>query len=170
MPKHHLLSSTKNYKKQYDYAEKEYILREFDNQNEPKIDRTLNRCAYGRSAFIPEMFKLGSPSPGKENDCSGVNFLIENHFPELASDAGEDNTDSCINVDAFANVSDESIEMQIQKELNAANTNQCSSLLLDPEYGNIANEIDRSNSRKRRLSQSTNYEEINEWESTREFR
>lgn len=135
-----------------------------------KIDRTLNRCAFGRNAFIPGKFKLGSPSPGKENDCSGANFLIEQHFPESQNtDAGED-TDSCINNAAFDHVSDELIEMAIQKEFKAANINQCSSLLLGPEDGNIADEIDRSNGRKRRLSQLTNYEEVNEWESSNEFR
>lgn len=126
------------------------------------------RCIYSRKIQIG-LWRDGSP--GKENDCSGSNFLIELHFPELPiADHGEDDTDSCINVAAFENVPDESIEMEIQREFNAANINQCSFLLLGPDDGNIANEIDRSNTRKRRLSQSTSFEEVNEWESTNEFR
>lgn len=68
-----------------EYANKEYILREFDNSNEPEIDRTLNRCSVDRSTFSPANFKLGYSTPGEENDCSDVNFSLENHLPLLTN-------------------------------------------------------------------------------------
>lgn len=65
-----------------DYANKLYILREFDNS---KKDRTLNRCSFSGKAFTPEKFKLGSPTPGTENDCKGTHFFIEQILPELTN-------------------------------------------------------------------------------------
>lgn len=153
-----------------EYAKKEYILREFDNQKEPTIDRTLNRCVFGRNAFVPEKFKLGSATPGKENDCSGINFFLEKHFSELGNiNFDDDNADACIVATAYENVSDDAIEAEIAKEIDVASVNQCSALNLGPDDGNIADELDRMNMRKRRLSQLTNYEEDNEWESTKHF-
>lgn len=43
-----------------EYANKPYVLREFDNS---KNDRTLNRCSFDDNAFIPDKIKLGSPTP-----------------------------------------------------------------------------------------------------------
>lgn len=148
-----------------DYANKEYILREFDNQKEPTIDRTLNRCAFGKDTFIPEKFKLGLATPGKENDCTGINFFIENHFTENINFDAED-ADACVVADAYENISDDTIEKEIIKETEAASINKCSDLNLGSNDGNIADEIDRTNRRKRRLKY---HEDVNEWESTDHF-
>lgn len=56
-----------------DFANKEYVLREFDNK---KTDRTLNRCTFDSTPFVPEKFKIGAPSPGKDNDCTGAQFFF----------------------------------------------------------------------------------------------
>lgn len=68
-----------------DYANKEYILREFDNNKGNRNDRTLNRCAFDGNAFAPEKFKLGSPTPGNANECSGPNFFFEQILSEIAT-------------------------------------------------------------------------------------
>lgn len=67
-----------------EYTDKDYILKEFDNTKVGEIDLTLNRCSFDRSTFIPEKFKLGIPTPGTENDCSGPNFFLEPHLPVLS--------------------------------------------------------------------------------------
>lgn len=172
-----------------EYDKKDYILREFDSHKEPSIDRTLNRCAFDRSTFIPEKFKLGKPTPGDENDCSGVNFLLEKHLSKLTNTPfnkafDDDNIEtidqilessespqcvSSFDASVFANVPDDAIEEEIQKEIQAASTNQCSYLNLGPEDGNIADELDNLNRRKRKLSETAKYEEVNEWESTSHF-
>lgn len=51
------------------FEHKAHILREFDNV---KVDRTLNRCSIDENAFSPEKFKLGRPTPGEDNDYSGI--------------------------------------------------------------------------------------------------
>lgn len=58
-----------------DYAKKEYVLREIHNSKGSGKDRTLNRCALDGIPFCPEKFKLGSPTPGNEDDCTGVQFF-----------------------------------------------------------------------------------------------
>lgn len=64
--------------------------------------------------------------------------MIEQYFPE----ATNTDDDSCINVAAFQDVPDETIEIEIQKESEAAYINQCTSLLLGPEDGNVVDELD----------------------------
>lgn len=67
-----------------DYANKNYILREFDN-NKDGTDRTLNRCADDiPNALIPERFKLGKPTPGATNDCAGTHFFLEQHLADIS--------------------------------------------------------------------------------------
>lgn len=68
-----------------EYTNMEYILREFDN-NQEGLDRTLNRCAVdGTNGFVPDHFKLGAPTPGAINDCTGQNFIIERHLPIISN-------------------------------------------------------------------------------------
>lgn len=169
-----------------DYTNKDYILREFDNSG---TDRTLNRCSFDRSAFVPEKFKLGVPSPGAENDCSGPNFFIEPHLPVLSQSLqtkafDEDNieeintmlerndTSQCYSASdpsSYYTIPVDQIESKIREESEISEKAGCSILNLGSDDGNIADEIDRINRRKRRLSESTNYEEIFEWESTDHF-
>lgn len=61
---------------------RKYALREFDLHEEKK-ELSLNRCTYLSDRIIPEAFKLGTTTPGQENDCSGVNFIMEAYAPEL---------------------------------------------------------------------------------------
>lgn len=59
-------------------------LRDFDEQRSTQ-DLTLNRCTIKTSGFLPEYFKLGRATPGQENDCSGVHFILEDHILDAAT-------------------------------------------------------------------------------------
>ena len=52
---------------------KPYILNEYDTKKLGDI--SLNRCTPLRDAFQPSGYKLGKPTPNKENDCSGPHFI-----------------------------------------------------------------------------------------------
>jgi len=52
------------------------------------FDLSINRCPeYGEDKlpFLFTRFKLGRPSPGNQNDCSGVRYIIEDRLPALVS-------------------------------------------------------------------------------------
>lgn len=40
---------------------------------------TLNRCALEMNSFMPEKFKLGNSTQGKENDCEGPHYILQDH-------------------------------------------------------------------------------------------
>lgn len=46
-------------------------------------DFSLNNCSLENDGFIPEKFKLGRPTPGLENDCSGMNFFLEDRIQHI---------------------------------------------------------------------------------------
>lgn len=167
----------------------DYVLREFDN-NQEGLDRTLNRCTIDyMNSFVPNHFKLGSPTPGAANDCTGSHFLIEPHLPELSDPLQQrpfdlDNLDynydslmqddsaqctSSVDQSSYASMSDASINTEINEERTLAQSDSCSSLNLGADDGNIAEELDTSNSRKRRLSDTHDYSMELEWETTRKF-
>lgn len=162
----------------------DYVLREFDNTQDG-VDRTLNRCTTNyMKAFVPNHFKLGLPTPGAANDCTGVNFMIESHFPNISDplqqnpfdmDNVDSNLDSLMREDSsqctssfdsstYTSTSDASIEMAISTQ-----SGSCSSINLGADDGNIAEMLDISNSRKRRLSDTFDYETELEWETTNIF-
>lgn len=169
-----------------EFSKTPYILREFDNA---KTDRTLNRCSFDKNTFIPHKFKLGIATPGMENDCSGPKFVLENHLSQLTDSLLNkpfdeenleinneilDQTDSpqctsSFDVSTYAHLSDDLIEEYISKETQSAQSNECTALDLGSDVGNIADELDRSNKRKRVLSETGNYEEELEWETTKYF-
>lgn len=65
-------------------AKKKYVLREVKSNLEFN-DISLNRCAIENSGFLPEMFKLGNPTPGEDNDCTGPHFILEDNIPNLTT-------------------------------------------------------------------------------------
>lgn len=171
-----------------EYTNKDYILREFDN-NEVGLDRTLNRCADSPNTFVPEHFKLGTPTPGAINDCTGPHFIIEPHLPEISNalevspfdsetmdsnqrslmqDDGSQCTRS-IDLSAYASTSTANINNEINRENSLAQSDTCTSLNLGADDGNIGEELDTANRRKRRLSDTHDYEVELEWETTKYF-
>lgn len=167
----------------------DYVLREFDNTQQG-IDRTLNRCTENYiKSFVPNHFKLGLPTPGATNDCTGANFMIESHLTNISDplqqhpfylDNLEDNLHSLMREDSsqctssvdrstYASTSAASIEMEISGENTLSQTDSCSSMNLGGNDGNNAEDLDTSNSRKRRLSDTNDYSTPLEWETTINF-
>lgn len=172
-----------------EYTNMDYILREFDN-NQEGLDRTLNRCTVvSTNGFVPEHFKLGAPTPGAENDCTGPHFIIERLLPNISnpfevspfdSDNFDSNFDSLMQDDSaqcststdlstYASTSVAALNAEIDKEHTLAQSDTCSALNLGSDDGNIGEELEVSNSRKRRLSETTDYSEELEWETTAHF-
>lgn len=166
----------------HEYSDERYILREFDNA---QTDRTLNRCSFDQEPFSPQKFKLGTASPGMENDCSGTHFVLGNHLLELTDALSNepfemnvanfdeaDNPQCSASHDAstYEHLSDDLIEKQIREETQAAKENECTLLDLGSDVGDVADELDRVNRMKRKLSESENYEEKFEWETTDHFK
>lgn len=162
-----------------DYADKNYILREFDNNK----DRTLNRCSFDGIPFSPDKFKLGSPTPGGENDCTGGHFVLEQYLAVATSpnsieafDADNDmDMDHCtatFDASIYQNIDDDTIEKFIEEESLVASKSSCSALDLGANSGNIANEADYVNRKKRPLSETIEgeEEEESEYDTTKYFK
>lgn len=67
---------------------RKYALREYDLINAID-DLTLNRCSRTTDHIIPEAYKLGIPTPQRENDCTGAHFILEDFAMELFDDVPE---------------------------------------------------------------------------------
>ncbi|MCP4485840.1 MAG: hypothetical protein GY820_00715 [Gammaproteobacteria bacterium] len=55
-------------------------------------DLSLNRCpeeGESRKPFVFTRFKLGKPTPGKRNDCSGPHYILEERIPSIGAEAME---------------------------------------------------------------------------------
>lgn len=125
-----------------------------------------------------------------ENDCTGPNFILENSIQQLtdslqnkpfdeeniemnAAILEEENSPQCtgsFDPSTYENIMDDALEQQILGDEQAVRENVCTSLDLGSNVGNIADEVDRVNRRKRRLGDTANYEEFNEWETTTKFK
>ena len=62
------------------FTETKYVLREFDGGSK---DFSLNRCTLETRPMLPKSFKLGKPTPGSTNDCSGTRFILEETILEM---------------------------------------------------------------------------------------
>ena len=51
-----------------------YVL--IDLETPQNRDNTINRCTELITSYVPEYFKIASPTPGNENDCTGSNFVV----------------------------------------------------------------------------------------------
>ena len=64
------------------FTETKYVLREFDGGSK---DFSLNRCTLETRPMLPKSFKLGKPTPGSTNDCSGTRFILEETILEVSN-------------------------------------------------------------------------------------
>lgn len=171
-----------------DFSNKKYTLREFVT-NRGENDISLNRCALEGIRFLPDKFKIGFPTPGKKNDCSGPYFILEDnilqaiqpvHIHSISQDDYDDsNGASCSNeVECYSSIdqtdysqlSAQGIEDAIHSANLTSTSSSCTSLLLYPDGGNVAQTLARENSRKRHVSADVDYSEDFEWETTKFFR
>lgn len=161
-----------------------YVEKEKDNDME-RTDYTLNCCTIETGGFLPEKFKLGKPTPGAENDCTGNHFILEDHlinFTNTLQDYGfnmdhddfneliqfDDNTAQCSSKQATSQYFLSSIE-KISRKMSEGKSDQCSSLDLNPDNTQIPIELNIKNERKRRISGTTDYSTDFEWETTKYF-
>lgn len=171
-----------------EFLNRKYTLREFE-YNKEKKDISLNRCSFESIGFLPEKFKIGFPTPGKPNDCSGPYFILEDNIltaiqPVLTHSVCEDDYDdlngascskepdctSSIDQSDYSQISIQGIEDAIHSAELDSTSNACTPLLLYPDGGNVAETIDRENTRKRHISLDADYSENLEWETTKYFR
>ena len=60
-----------------------YMLRDIDLQQRDRSqwDQSLSYCnGVIKKSFQPEFFKLGDPTPGQANDCSGTHFIVDSRL------------------------------------------------------------------------------------------
>lgn len=172
-----------------DYTNRKYVLREFDIAKKQR-EITLNRCTLETCGFLPEKFKLGNPTPGGENDCSGTHFILEEHLISITPglqdksfnlEDTEMNEASLFNEDTAQCTSSQTtsqylssrigtIEDVVEERINADRDNECTSLDLDSDGASTTNELNIENRRKRKISDSFDYSEEFEWETTKYFR
>lgn len=131
-------------------------------QIEPKKVVSLNRCAVESSGFLPEKFKIGNPTPGKANDCTGPHILLENIVPaNVYSDDFDDTEEASCSLQptsaCAANQSDENIEEEIRMLNETAVKDTCTISMSYPDGANIASNINQENARKRQISVANDY-------------
>lgn len=174
-----------------DYIGRKYVLREIET-NTANRDVSLNRCAMEKFGFLPEMFKLGDPTPGKENDCTGPRFILEDNIFESTSatiDLEENNDEfeyqscsgqsqsqqasgcsSSIPPSEYSQITVQSLATCVAQLNATSTTNECTNLLLNPDEDDTIIELEQANKRKRSISVDTDYSEEHEWTSTKFFR
>lgn len=70
----------------------------------------------------------------------------------------------------YASTSNDATNLVIERQTNLAKSDTCTSLNLGADDGNIAEDIDMSNSRRGRLSEERDYSKKLEWETTAYFK
>lgn len=155
-----------------------YILRDFTM----KTDITLNRCTVQSSGFLPERFKLGKPTPGEMNDCTGPRFILEDQIVVSATSCYVDDYDnldcaSCSNQNECTasirqiNMDDTStIEQAIDAANRTSNDDICTPLMMHPDGSNTALTVVQENSRKRHIGLEEDYSQEQDWQTVKFFR
>lgn len=149
----------------------------------------MNRCSVETNGYIPDKFKLGSPTPGEENDCNGAHFILEDHLLEISTGlqrAGhtledseineaiefEENTAQCSSSQTsslYLSSRIETINQEISRKMDESRSDTCISLDVDPDIAQITSELTIENQRKRKISDSTDYSQEYDWETTKYF-
>lgn len=171
-----------------DYENRKYVLREIDDDDN-NIDYTLNWCALETDGFVAEKFKLGMPTPAKENDCSGAHFILEDHLLEVtnpiqnigyAQEDDEiaeqtklaDNTAQCSvsqTSSLYFSSRTSRISEEVSRIMNVVESDQCNVLNLNPDGASTSNQMSSENQRKRKISGETDYSEDFGWSTTKDF-
>lgn len=165
------------------FVGRKYVLREF---NAVDVDYTLNRCASESLGFRPEKFKIGKPTPGADNDCSGAHYIVEDRILDIMPSINThvlypaDHEQPPVSYEPCCSTnierteyymhSSDKILLSIQTESEAAQADACTPHMLNPYGGNIAHQIDQANNRKRRISAIRDYSEEFEWKTNKYFK
>jgi hypothetical protein len=169
------ISHCESFEDLYDGYNKErnYILHEYDIMEGWNKDTSLNRCSARTDAFSPETFKLGKPTPGSENDCSGVQYIIQQHLQEIinpvVSVEDTENMNECKEIlpsNSFNSMEISTIETSIQTEMSANQFSYCDVLSFTIDDIKNDSTIDVAISRKRKMDEEITEKE---WETTAYF-
>lgn len=165
-----------------DFAEKKYMLRDFDEQRSTQ-DLTLNRCTIKTSGFLPEYFKLGRATPGQENDCSGVHFILEDHILDAATllsqypDPGDEqdlHTEAQCSREqdssSYAAIGANQLSGVLRQLLTTSANDRCSAVSINPYTVSTQIHLDRANAIKRKFVDDADYSLEYEWETTKHFK
>lgn len=158
-----------------DFSRRKYVLREVQF-NDADDEISLNRCAIENSGFLPEMFRLGKPTPGAENDCTGPHYLFEDNIPEATApvnvnfrypedeDIEFDETcvqqahsdcSSSIPQSDYTQTTTDSIAKSINQQNVSSMSNACTTMMLRPEADDNVSIIQLENRRKRNIGVDT---------------
>lgn len=150
------------------------------------MDISLNRCAAESEGFLPEKFKLGNPTPGNENDCSGPHFILEDHildvidpvntqspyiddFDDLDGASCSNSYTSSIEQIEYNRVNSTFTKQAVSRANDTVRRDVCLDSMANPDGGNIGMEIEQENHRKRHISDENGYSEKLEWKITSHF-
>ena len=122
---------------------------------------------------MPFVLKLGIPTPGSENDCSGVHFIFEDKIleitPELINitiDANIDDCQSYIEPQEYESMITEDIEEQLKISMQLSHEEQCTDSLVTANTNRELHEIELDSERLKTYGVPL----INEWERTDKFK
>lgn len=136
---------------------------------------------------LPEKYKLGNPSPGAQNDCSGPNFILEDNilqaipsvissgmysddYDDLNGACSTQNCTSSIDAVNYFQTTSQGVEEAVEMANKSSSNNICTPLNLNPDGGNLVQELDQENSRKKIMGVETDYSDEFEWKTTKFFR
>lgn len=175
-----------------DFGQRKYVLREV-KFNVADDEISLNRCTIANDGFLPEMFKLGNPTPGAENDCNGPHYILEDNIEEAISSEdihyslnendyeldkncasrsqsqAQAECSSSIPQSDYVQTSSFSIQNSINQLNISSNSNACTGLLLSPDADENASILEQENRRKRNIGVDTDHSEEYEWLTTKYF-
>lgn len=160
---------------------KRYVLRDISITT----DFSLNRCAVETSAFVPDKFKLGMPTPGDENDCTGAHYILSEHLDDQdvvpvnrlnradyeRFGETEDVQNTCTGDNGqgpstYYATTSQRLDTNIQATISMAGDISCAALNLSPDGAANLHDIEISNARKRHLD--PNHDDSIEYEWTTE--
>lgn len=153
------------------FVERRYLLRNYDTTTTG--DMSLNRCSTETKGFLPYSFRLGTPTPSKENDCSGPAFIMEDQLIDVVDPSysfvnPRRSTEAECTSSSLLPISSARLEQAISAALNATHVDQCD--VRNPEGSSHQLVMDVANERKRKFSNNTNYADVFEWDTEEYFK
>lgn len=125
---------------------------------------------------------IGIRTPNAENDCSGTNYILEDHLIDItapiasshiySSELTRDASAVCsstIDTTEYFSVPEPLVLQSLEKISESTSTDACTVLQVYPDGGDTVATVDRGNSLKRRVSPDEDYSEDLEWETEKYF-
>ena len=155
------------------YRGKLYMLRDFDQPW--KRDLTLNRCTSFRETFVPYNFRLGKPTPNKENDCSlkhydldGRRYAITPELIRIIPNHPNNPVESCKSQNdpvEYQSMITDKIIADITTTIEVAESESCGEQLRSSVNNRINNVFEEAQDRLKDMGETV----INEWETNSQF-